>query len=102
MDIDDYWKRRNFEMYVCRFIDRIIWWAIFISGICAIYHSGENAILTAIEAKSMTMRLVILGIVILVLTVIGIITGQMRARSIREMFRELQESEKDGDEKDRI
>ena len=96
LDIDDYWKTRDFEMYVRRFIDTIVWWAIVISGIFAIYHSGENAILTAIEAKSLPMRLITLGIVIAIMLVVGIITGWMRKRSIQEMFRELREYEQSG------
>ena len=89
MDIDEYWKQMDLEMYIRRFIDRVIWWAIVIFGIYAIYHSGENAILTVIEAESLPMRLLILGIAVLIMVAVGIITGRMRARSIREKFKEV-------------
>lgn len=51
-------------VHIYRFFDTVIWWALVVGGTVAILNSSNNGLINAIDAKTTTQKLSIIGIVV--------------------------------------
>ena len=65
--------RFDIGVHIIRFLETALWWFVVITGIYAVYHQGNNAILHAIGQKTVKEKFIVAGICIAVYCVLNLI-----------------------------
>jgi hypothetical protein len=65
--------RFDIGVHIIRFLETALWWFVVATGIYAVYHQGNNAILRAIGQKTVQEKLIVAGICIAVYCVLNLI-----------------------------
>ncbi len=65
--------RFDIGVHIIRFLETALWWFVVVTGIYAVYHQGNNAILRAIGQKTVQEKLIVAGICFAVYCVLNLI-----------------------------
>ena len=65
--------RFDIGVHIIRFLETALWWFVVVTGIYAVYHQGNNAILRAVGQKTVQEKLIVAGICFAVYCVLNLI-----------------------------